>query len=106
MPKLLVANRKQTELRENSQLSITGSFITGSFHVLAKEIQSIIYEQFGGEAKVNVDVLLNNYFSIPSRSARLQRWLPSTIYEPHLDRFTCFLLFVPPSFSFVRFECV
>jgi hypothetical protein len=94
------------KLRENSQLSLTSSFITESFHVFSKEIQSIIYEQFGGEAEVNVDVLLNNYFSIPSRPARPQRSLPFFIFEPHLEYFACFLLFVPPSFSFVRFECV
>lgn len=52
---ILFNNGSVEKLREISQLSITTSFITKSFHVFTAEMQSIIYEQFGGEAKVNVD---------------------------------------------------
>lgn len=71
-------------------------------------MQSIIYEQFGGEAKVNVDVdvLLNNYFLSLRDLLDYNVRCFSLSTNFYLDRFTCFLLFVPPSFSFVQFECV
>ena len=92
------------KFHEISQLSITNSFITKSFHVFSTKMQSIIYEQFDGVVKVNVDVLLNNYFLSLSDliDYNVRYFYLSTNF--YLDRFSCFFCLFRQVFLLCNFN--